>query len=92
MTEQHAQQRTRHVPVRTCVVCRSSADKRSLTRVVRTEAGIFVDSSGKLNGRGAYLCANDNCWQRATSTSVLEKALRATMTEEDRHRLMAAKP
>jgi len=85
-------QRARHVPVRTCVVCRTAADKRALTRVVRTETGVVIDITGKLNGRGAYLCANDTCWQRAAAGSVLEKALRATLTEEDRHRLLAAKP
>ncbi len=90
--EQRPQQRARHIPVRTCVVCRTSADKRSLTRLVRAETGVVVDPTGKLNGRGAYLCANDSCWQRAVSTGVLEKALRATLTEEDRHRLLAAKP
>ena len=85
-------QRARHVPVRTCVVCRTTADKRQLTRVVRGETGVVIDLTGKLNGRGAYLCTNDSCWQRAATTSVLEKALRATLTEEDRNRLLAAKP
>lgn len=92
MTQQHAQTRTRHVPLRTCVVCRTPADKRSLTRVVQTEAGVVVDPTGKRNGRGAYLCANADCWQRAASTTILDKALRITLTDEDRRRLLAAKP
>jgi predicted RNA-binding protein YlxR (DUF448 family) len=92
MAAEPRSQRARHVPVRTCVVCRTTADKRALTRVVRTATGVVIDPSGKLDGRGAYLCANDDCWQRAVASSVLEKALRATLTEEDRHRLLAAKP
>ena len=92
MAEKRAQKSTRHVPVRTCVVCHTQADKRSLTRVVYTEAGVVIDPSGKMNGRGAYLCEDGHCWQRAASSGVLDKALRATLTEEDRNRLKAAKP
>jgi uncharacterized protein len=77
----------KHVPVRTCVVCREKAGKRTLTRVVRTEDGIMVDSSGKMNGRGAYLCERPECWERAMTTDVLAKALKTTVTPADRERL-----
>lgn len=85
-------QRRKHVPVRTCVICRERAGKRTLTRVVRTEQGIVVDPTGKMNGRGAYLCDRDACWQRAASSDALARALRTTLTDEDRNRLLAAKP
>ncbi|MCC6805160.1 MAG: YlxR family protein [Anaerolineae bacterium] len=77
----------KHVPVRTCVVCRDKAGKRQLTRVVRTEVGLQVDPSGKLNGRGAYLCDRESCWETAVKTEVLAKALRMPLTDEDRERL-----
>ena len=77
----------KHVPVRMCVVCRDKAGKRALTRVVRTEQGLQVDSSGKLNGRGAYLCDRETCWETAVKTDLLAKALRMPLTEEDRERL-----
>ena len=77
----------KHIPVRTCVVCREKAGKRALMRVVRTEDGIMVDSSGKMNGRGAYLCERPECWERAMTTDVLAKALKTTVTPEDRERL-----
>jgi predicted RNA-binding protein YlxR (DUF448 family) len=49
--------RRRHIPRRTCVVCRATGDKRALTRLVRTpDDGVHVDPTGKRNGRGAYLC------------------------------------
>ena len=86
-------QRRRHIPRRTCVVCRVTADKRSLTRLVRTpDAGVYVDPTGKRSGRGAYLCSQPSCWDRALETDVLEKALRTTLTDEDRERLRAARP
>jgi predicted RNA-binding protein YlxR (DUF448 family) len=80
----------KHVPVRTCVVCRDKAGKRTLTRVVRTDQGVIVDPTGKLNGRGAYLCDRASCWERAVNSDVLAKALRAPLTEQDRERLRQA--
>jgi len=86
-------QRRRHVPQRMCVVCRSTADKRSLTRLVRTpDDGVQVDPTGKRNGRGAYLCNQRACWERALSTDVLARALRTTLTEQDRERIRAVCP
>ena len=85
-------QRRKHVPMRTCVVCREKAGKRQLLRVVRTPDGVQVDPSGKLNGRGAYLCEREACWQRAIMSDVLAKALRVTLTAEDRERLKQAQP
>jgi hypothetical protein len=81
----------KHVPIRTCVVCRDKSGKKTLTRVVRTTEGVQIDRSGKMNGRGAYLCTSDSCWQRAISTDVLAKALRTTLTADDRERLRLAK-
>jgi len=84
--------RRRHIPQRTCVVCRTTADKRSLIRLVRTEDGIQVDPTGKRNGRGAYLCDQRVCWDRALETDILAKALRTTLTDADRERLRDAQP
>ncbi len=81
----------KHVPVRMCVVCRDKAGKRALTRVVRTEAGLQIDPSGKMNGRGAYLCDRVSCWDTAVKTDLLAKALRMSLTEEDRERLRRAR-
>ncbi len=79
-------------PIRTCVVCREKAGKRELLRVVRTETGVMVDPSGKLNGRGAYLCERASCWERAVTSDVLNKALRTMLTAEDRERLRQNQP
>lgn len=77
----------RHVPIRTCVICREQAGKRELVRVVRTADGVFVDTSGKRAGRGAYLCEKAECWQRAASGEALAKALRTSLNPEDRERI-----
>jgi uncharacterized protein len=82
----------KHVPLRTCVVCREKDAKRTLFRVVKTEEGMTVDLTGKLNGRGAYLCEREVCWERAVKSDILAKALRITLTETDRERLRQAKP
>lgn len=83
----------RHVPQRTCVVCRTTSDKRSLTRLVRTpDDGVQIDPTGKRNGRGAYLCNQVACWDRALTTDVLARALRTELTDADRARIRAARP
>jgi predicted RNA-binding protein YlxR (DUF448 family) len=83
----------KHVPHRTCVVCRQTSDKRTLTRIVRTpEDGVVVDVTGKRNGRGAYVCDQDACWEQALMTAVLDRALRTTLTEADRVRLREQRP
>jgi predicted RNA-binding protein YlxR (DUF448 family) len=85
------QVRHKHIPQRTCAVCRETNAKRTLTRLVRTPAeGVQLDPSGKQNGRGAYLCNQLSCWQNAVESNVLEKALRTTLTPDDRQRLREA--
>lgn len=74
--------RQKHVPQRTCVVCRETNAKRTLTRIVRTgETSFEVDPTGRANGRGAYLCSQLSCWQKAATTPILAKALRVTPDE-----------
>lgn len=84
--------RQKHVPIRTCVVCGAKSDKRALTRIVRTAEGVQVDLRGKMDGRGAYLCEQEACWQNAAKGNALAKALRITLTDADRNRLLQALP
>lgn len=76
----------RHVPQRTCVGCREVHSKRLLIRVVRTPEGVFIDSSGKMSGRGAYLHDRQECWEKGVHNA-LEKALKTDLSVEDRERL-----
>ena len=78
--------RRKHKPQRMCVACRQSQDKKNLVRLVRTPDGVFVDETGKMPGRGAYLHADPSCWESGVN-KYLQKALRTTYREEDLERL-----
>ena len=81
--------RTKHQPLRTCVACRQAKPKRELTRIVRTPEGqIMVDPTGKANGRGAYLCSDRACWERAIKRRVLNHALKTEVDAEGTQRLL----
>lgn len=68
--------RPKHVPQRMCITCREKSAKRGLTRIVRTPDGrVAIDPTGKANGRGAYLCDDRRCWERALSSNALSRAL-----------------
>ncbi len=78
----------RHVPQRMCVSCRQSSAKRKLIRVVRLASGsVEVDPTGKRSGRGAYLCWSRTCWETALRKKSLERALKTTITPENREAL-----
>lgn len=70
-------------PRRSCVACRQVKAKRELLRVVRTPAGrIEVDVTGKLAGRGAYLCRDHTCLNQALKQRKLDRALGAAISPE----------
>jgi len=71
------------IPMRMCVACREMRAKKELMRVVRTADGVLVpDRTGKLSGRGAYLCRSAACVEKAIKTRALERALEAPMNDE----------
>ena len=78
--------KTKHIPQRTCVGCRTILAKRTLIRIVRRSDGVAVDLSGKLAGRGAYLHNSKSCWERGLKGG-LATALKTVLTTEDRQRL-----
>jgi hypothetical protein len=80
----------RRQPRRTCIICRRTDAKRALHRIVRTAGGhgVQLDPKGKLPGRGAYLCDDPHCWQRALAGG-LDKALKTTLTADERQTLSA---
>ena len=66
-----------HVPIRTCVSCRETDEKRDLLRIVRLKDGSAVyDARGKVSGRGAYLCARPDCISAARKQKKLERSLK----------------
>ena len=86
-------QRPRPQPERNCVACRSKRPKRVLIRLVMDTAGrLAVDARGRAPGRGAYLCPDPACWQRAAAGRPLGQALRADLDDADRTLLRAGPP
>jgi len=85
-----ARRRRRHVPQRTCVGCRQVRPKREMIRIVRTpDAGVQIDPTGKLAGRGAYICPRQECWEAALAKGRLEQALKTRLTPQEREALVA---
>ena len=73
-------QKQRKIPRRQCVGCRTMKDKKALVRIVKTPEGeICVDATGKKSGRGAYICPNAECLQKARKSRALERAFEAAI-------------
>ena len=79
----------RSLPQRTCVACRRTKAKKELIRLVRTPGGeIEIDTTGKKEGRGAYLCPSRECWEKGLKGNTLEHTLKGKLTENNREQLI----
>lgn len=80
----------RKTPQRTCIGCRAEAGKRGLIRIVRTPARqVLVDSTGKANGRGAYLHPSRPCWEKALKGATIKNALKISPAVDEMEALRA---
>jgi len=76
------------IPQRQCMGCRERKAKRDMIRVVRTTEGmVSLDFSGKLNGRGAYVCPDLECLKKAQKSRSLERCLEIPIPQEVYDRL-----
>ena len=76
------------IPQRQCTGCRERKAKKELIRVVRTpEGAVCLDFSGKLNGRGSYLCPDPECLKKARKAKSLDRSLEVPIPEEVYDRL-----
>ena len=67
----------KNIPARTCIGCNEKKDKSNLLRIVKSSDGnINIDNTGKLNGRGAYICKNIDCLEKAMKSKRLEKSFK----------------
>lgn len=72
----------RRAPIRKCIVCGAQKDKKDLIRIVKSkDEGVFVDQSYKRNGRGAYVCNNQICFEALVKTGKLKHAFK-TMIDD----------
>ena len=70
------------IPQRQCMGCRERKAKREMIRVVRmTDGNVSLDFSGKLNGRGAYICPNPECLKKVQRSKALERSLETAIPE-----------
>lgn len=71
------------IPLRRCLGCYESKPKMELCRVVRkTDGEICIDKTGKINGRGAYICHNIECLEKAIKGKKIEKEFETTISSE----------
>lgn len=71
------------IPIRTCIGCNESKPKSELIRIVRTPAGeIVTDFTGKVNGRGAYICKNAECLKKAEKSKRIDRSFGLTVAPE----------
>ena len=71
------------IPVRTCIACREEKPKKEMLRIVRSAQGeIRLDFSGKLPGRGAYVCGSEACIKKLRKYRLLNKTFSADVGEE----------
>ncbi len=74
--------KVRKIPMRTCVVTKEKLPKQELIRVVRTpERTVIVDTTGKANGRGAYLKKDLATFEKARQNKVLNRHLEVEVPE-----------
>ena len=73
----------KRLPQRSCIGCNTKKDKKDLIRIVKNKDGnISIDKTGKANGRGAYICNNVECLEKAIKSKRLEKTFEEKIDNE----------
>ena len=71
------------IPERQCLGCRQMKPKTELIRVLKTpEGNICIDKTGKLNGRGAYICDSVDCLKKAIKSKGLERSFKVEIPQD----------
>lgn len=75
--------KVKKVPMRRCVGCKEMKEKKALIRIVRSNEGeISADPTGRKNGRGAYLCKDMACFEKARKAKALNREFEADIPEQ----------
>ena len=70
------------IPQRQCIGCGQMKDKKELISILKTQEGsIVIDATGKKNGRGAYICPDEECLQKAFKTKGLERSFKMAIDQ-----------
>jgi hypothetical protein len=70
------------LPLRLCIGCNAMKNKKEMIRIVKNEEGINLDKTGKKNGRGAYLCDDMECLEKAIKSRGLERSFKMAISKE----------
>lgn len=74
---------TKKVPLRQCIGCGEMKSKKEMIRILKTETeGIVLDATGRKNGRGAYVCPDVACFQKAVKNKGLERSFKMPVPKE----------
>lgn len=74
---------SKKIPMRMCTACREMKPKKELARIVKTpENEIKLDLTGKLNGRGAYICKSEECLEKAIKTGAVSRAFSCEISSD----------
>ena len=73
----------RKIPLRKCTGCQEMKSKKELIRVVKNDEGVIsLDFTGKKQGRGAYICPNMECLEKARKNKGLERSFKCAVPKE----------
>ena len=82
--------KTKKVPQRKCIACQDRDNKKELIRIVKNKEGeIFIDLTGKANGRGAYICKDSECLKKSIKGKALNRAFKMEVPNEVYEKLLA---
>ena len=71
------------IPMRQCIGCTEMKNKKEMIRILKPQEGpIILDVTGKKNGRGAYLCRNQDCLKKAVKSKGLERSFKMSIPTE----------
>lgn len=73
----------KQIPLRQCIGCREMKPKKEMVRVIRTQENeVCLDATGRKNGRGAYVCANSECLNKAIKSHGIERSLKVEVSND----------
>ena len=71
------------IPLRKCTGCQQMKEKKELIRVVKTDEKEYtIDLTGKMAGRGAYVCKNTECLEKAFKSKGLERSFKSDIPKD----------
>ena len=72
----------RKIPMRKCIGCQEMKSKKEMMRILKTtEDENILDTTGRKNGRGAYLCFSKECFEKAVKNKGLERSLKMNIPQ-----------